>query len=198
MWQFCPSVDSTRAATLLSYPNFDSIASLLANAAVESFIWEAFSGSILRGCHRASFLFRVTPAAYDAFFNSPVGYRGQFAVSAAAGDAANRKLLTLFEARLLAFAEGSSVSETVIRNSLSGKQAKLWIFEPEVQTQLGATVPEIAYAVWEQASESGVGLLAPVGKLLEVKGGWLAPDGVECINPSKSARSEEIHRTGFS
>jgi hypothetical protein len=197
-WQFCPSVDNTRAATLMSYPNFDSIASLLADAVVEDFAWEAFSGSILGGCHRASFLLRVTSTAYDAFFNSPAGYRGQFAASAAAGDVGNSRLLALFEVRLLAFAEGSSVIQSVIRKSLRGKQAKLWIFEPEVQAQLGATVPEIAYPVWEQASESGVGLLAPVGSLLEVKGGWIAQDGVECVNPSKSARSEEIHRTGFS
>ncbi len=135
-----------------------------------------------------------------AFFNSPAGYRGQFAASVAAGEEANRKLLMQVEARLLAYAENrSSVTQTDIRNSLRAAQAKVWIFESEVEAQLCATAPAITYALWKaQASESHVGLLAPVGTRLEVKGGWLTPDGVERLNPGKSGRSEDIHRTGFS
>jgi hypothetical protein len=199
IWQFRAPVDSARARTLLSYPNFNAVASLFEQATVECFLWEPFSGPTLRGCHRASFLLRVPEAAYDAFFNAPAGYRGEFAASAAAGDTANRKLLMQFEARLLAYTENrSQVTQSVIRDSLRASQAKLWIFEAEVAAQLGNTAPAITYAPWDQASESGVGLLAPIGTLLEVKGGWLAQNGEERLNPGKSGRSEDIHRTGFS
>lgn len=199
IWQFCTSVDSIRARTLLSYPNFDTVASLLLDAAIEDFCWEPFSGQALRNCHRASFLLRVPEVVYDAFFNSPVGYRGQFVASEATGEAANRDLIAQFEARLLAYAEGRAlVSQEFVCKSLRAAQAKVWIFEPEVEAQLGANTPAISYIPWEQASESGVGLLAPVGTQLEIKGGWLTPDGLECLNPSKAGRSEDIRRTGFS
>lgn len=199
LWQFRSSVPSERARTLLSYPNFDAIASLLGQATVEGFSWEAFSGQALRGCCRVCFLLRVSEVAYDAFFNSPAGYRGQFAASTTAGEKANRELLARFEAPLLGYAENhSQVAQSIIRSSLRAAQAKLWIFEAEVEAQLGITEPAIAYAPWEQASGSGVGLLAPVGTQLEVKGGWLAPNGEERLNSCKSGRSAEIHRTGFS
>jgi hypothetical protein len=199
IWQFCAPVDAARARTLLSYPNFDAVALLLEQATVECFLWEPFTGPALRGCHRASFLLRVSEEAYDAFFNSPAGYRGQFAASAAAGEAVNRNLLVQFEARLLAYAENRpQVTQSVICISLRAAQAKLWIFEAEVEAQLGTITPAINYAPWEQASESGVGLLAPVGTLLEIKGSWLAPNGEERLNPAKLGRSEDIHRTGFS
>jgi len=199
IWQFHASVNGARARTLLSYPNFDAVASVLEQATVDGFLWEPFAGPALHGCHRASFLLRVSEATYDAFFNSPAGYRGQFAASAATGEAANRKLLVRLEAQLLAYAENHSpVAQSLIRNSLRAAQAKLWIYEAEVAAQLGSTAPAIAYAQWEQASESGVGLLAPVGTLLEVKGAWLAPNGEGRLNPGKSGRSEDIHQTGFS
>ncbi|WP_430433201.1 hypothetical protein [Methyloversatilis sp.] len=199
LWRFRSSVDNARARRLLAHPNFDAIASLLEQAIVERFSWEAFSGQSLRGCHRASFLLRVPEAAYDAFFNSPSGYRGQFAASAIAGEEANRQLLSQLGASMLAYAEShSQVAKSLILRSLNAAQAKIWIFEAEVEAQLGITEFAIAYEPWERASENGVGLLAPVGTHLEVKGGWLAPSGDERHNSSKSGRSEEIHRTGFS
>jgi hypothetical protein len=199
IWQFCASVDNIRARMLHSYPDFDTVASLVLDAAIEAFCSEPFSGLALRGCHRASFLLRVPEVVYDAFFNSPVGYRGQFAASEGAGELANRQLIAQFEARLLAYAEGrASVTQQIVSKSLRAEQAKLWIFEPEVEAQLGATTPAINYSPWGQASNSGVGLLAPVGTRLEIKGGWLGPDGVEYLNPRKAGRSDDIHRTGFS
>lgn len=198
-WQFSAEVDAGRAARLLSYPDFDTVASLLIDAAVECFSWERFDGEKLRGCSRASFLLRVSSEAYDAFFNSPAGYRGQFAASKAAGEEANSMLLRLFEARLIAYAEGrSSVPRLSLSDSLRAAQAKVWIYERDVQSQLGASAPEIIFAPWQQQSEDGVGLLAPLGTRLEVKGGWLSADGVARPNPLKLGRSEEIHRTGFS
>lgn len=198
-WQFGAAVDTGRAARLFSYPDFDSVALLLNGAAVEGFSWERFDGETLRGCSRASFLLRVSSEAYDAFFNSPAGYRGQFAASVAAGEEANRVLLTLFEARLIAYAEDrSSVPRLLLSDSLRAAQAKFWIYERDFQPQLGASAPEIIFAPWQQHSEDGVGLLAPLGTRLEVKSGWLSSDGVERLDPLKLGRSEEIHRTGFS
>jgi hypothetical protein len=199
LWEFRGSVEGVRAARLSSYPTFDAVASLLAAPVVCGFLWERFSGAQISGCHRASFLIEVSSLAYDAFFNSPVGYRGQYARSLEAGEEANRKLIAQFEPQLLAYASvHSSVSQESVAQSLRAAQAKVWIFEAEVESQLGETEPAIAYAPWEHSSESGVGLLAPMGTRIEVKGGWLAADGSERINPVKVRRSDEIRLSGYS
>ncbi len=63
--------------------------------------------------------------------------------------------------------------------SLLASEAKLWICESEVESQLGEEQPAILYTLWAESSETGVGLLAPVGTSLEVKGGWLDRQGQE-------------------
>ena len=199
IWRFHQSVDASRVRKLLSYANFEAVASLLEQAQVDDFAWEPFRENSLHGCHRACFLLSVSETSYDAFFNSPVGYRAQYAISAAHGDMANRALLQRLEPHLLAYAKShSSIESALITASLRATQSKLWIAEAEVPMQLGSLEPAIAYAPWEAASESGVGLLAPVGTQLQIMGGWLTPHGEERLFSGKSDRSDEIHRTGFS
>jgi len=82
--------------------------------------------------------------------------------------------------------------------SLRAVQAKLWIYEREVELQLGAQDPAVMYEPWISNSEDGAGLLAPIGERLEVKGGWLDAAGIECLDPAKITRSSEIHQVGFS
>lgn len=147
----------------------------------------------------AAFLLEVSTDTYDAFFNSPAGYRGQYALSVAHGEAANRAFFALQGEHLLAFAlKNSEISVDRLRASLGATDAKVWIYEPEVERQLGRDVREIIFSPWQQASEGGVGLLAPVGTKLEIKGGWIDPHGAERRDPIKAERSDEIHRLGYS
>ena len=87
---------------------------------------------------------------------------------------------------------------SAVSASLRAIEAKVWIYESEVESQLGEEHPAILYAPWAESSETGVGLLAPVGTFLEVKGGWLDRQGKERRNPVKSNRSNEIREFGYS
>lgn len=199
IWSFAESVGAERRERLLSYGGFDEIKQMIGASEVTAVTWEQFSGELLKGCGRASFLLRVSTEAYDAFFNSPVGYRAQFAIDIGMGEHANRRLLTTLEKRLIAFARAhSSIPEQRLVASLRGEEAKVWIHESEVEAQLGDDCPAILYPPWQHATDSGVGLLAPVGKEITVCGGWLDAQGNAHRNPLKAHRSEEIHRIGYS
>ena len=199
LWHFDPSVELRRAELLLSYKDFESVSELLSQGSIIAFEWESFHGKRLKGCHRASFLLKVAPETYDAFFNSPVGYRAQYALGPLAGESVNRKLLSQLEAHLLMFARGCAFQfESLLLKSLHATQSKIWIFEPEVQVQLGAEEPAILYQPWMNLSPDGAGLLAPIGEQLEIKGGWLDIHGTECLDPAKATRSTDIHEVGFS
>ena len=198
IWQFGDSVPADRGRILLSYVSFDEVMGHFQMAKIVAFAWEPFQSDRLRECHRASFLLQVSRDMYDAFFNSPVGYRAQYAVSTGMGEAANRALLRKLEPRLLEFArEKNLVPETRVKASLQAADAKIWIYEPEVEAQLGREDTQILYAPWQQASTDGVGLLAPVGTKLEVKGGWMDDHRKEHRDPFKANRSEEIHSVGY-
>jgi hypothetical protein len=198
-WQYADSVDTARAQRLLSLSAFSEVVELVAKAQVVDFTWEPFTGTPLAGCSRASFILRVPPTSYDAFFNSPAGYRGQYALSASDGESANRRLLRSLEPKLLSFAaKKNDAPPSAVSASLRASEAKLWIYESEVEAQLGEEQPAILYTPWAESSETGVGLLAPVGTSLEVKGGWLDRQGQERRNPAKANRSNEIHELGYS
>lgn len=198
-WQFTNAVDASRAKRLFELSEFSKVVALVAKAHVTDFAWEPFANVSLAGCNRASFLLKVTPETYDAFFNSPVGYRAQFAKSPAEGEAANRNLLNTLAPMLLTFSATRQLApQREVAASLRAGEAKIWILESEVESQMGDECPAIQYAPWIEASESGVGLLAPVGTLLEVKGGWLDRAGKERRNPAKTSRSRDIFEAGYS
>lgn len=199
MWAFTDRVSLERRVRLTRVPNFEAVVSaILRTVDKVLFEWEAATAGRLRGCHRASFLLRVSDEAYDAFFNSPKGYRGQYARSTEIGEAANRAMLSRLNHHLVASIPTDRFPlEPLIACSLRASAAKCWIYEREVELQMGETEPQILFDAWQLASEDGAGLLAPIGRCLEVKGGWVDQDGTERLDPSKSSRSEKIHTVGF-
>lgn len=198
-WQFTATIPPDRAVKLRDWVRFDDILASLLRAPVERFWWEPFRSPRLTGCNRASFTLKVSPADYDAFFNSPKGYRAQYASSPSVGEAANRTLLNVLEPALMASTlPQTDVEAELILASLRAVDAKIWIVEAEVDDQLSDPNPAIAYEPWHFESPNGQGLRAPVGTLLEVKGGWLDSHGNERRDPLKSSRSSHIFRTGFS
>jgi len=200
MWEFADAIPRERTERLHALSAFFTVIALIAkDAKVTAFAWERFNAERLFGCHRASFLLKVSDYAYDAFFNAPAGYRGQYARSREAGEEANRTLLSSLVPILLAnpYLQQSALGPLVLR-SLRAADAKCWIFEPEVEQHMGVSVPEISYSPWQNASEDGAGLRAPLGTKIEVKGGWLDTRGIEHRDPFKSLRSNEIHEVGYS
>ena len=197
IWTFTSEVCPVRQSALLAWTSFDQIAEQFASCSVASFYWELATAPHLSGCNRASFELQVDPDLYDAFFNAPAGYRGQFARSEAVGEAANKKLIDMLLPRLIAAAgDHAAAVDGRVTRSLLGAQAKVWIVEPEVEEQLGAPLPSIVFATWEFHASNSQGLRAPRGTRLEVKGAWIDVTGNEAINPTKRRRSNFIYSTG--
>ena len=197
-WRFTARVSADRAEELQSWISFDQIIGELLKGSVGRLWWEPFNAERLKGCNRASFPLQVASSVYDAFFNSGKGYRAQYAISPSVGAAANRSLLQALEPMLVAVvAQPSQVPLSLVRRSLRGVDAKVWILEADVEQQLSDPIPSLAYAPWEFDSPNGQGLRAPVGNLLEVKGAWLDPAGVERRDPTKENRAVRINKSGF-
>jgi hypothetical protein len=159
--------------------------------------WEAAISPALKElrCHRASFVLTAGCDDHDAFFNAPVGYRGQFARSESRGDAANRQLLDALLSRLLEIAGHGPTASHLVQTSLKGSQSKIWIDEAEVEDQDELAID---FALWDSHEPGGIGLRAPRGTRLEVKGGWISSTGEEVVNTYKNHRSGNITRTGDS
>jgi len=198
-WHFSDAVAPDRAARLLSWRSFEEIVEGVSTCAIAPLYWEDATAPRLKGCKRASFELTVQHDVYDGFFNSAVGYRGQFARSERHGEAANRRLLAALFPRLIEVsAEHPTASRDRIVASLQGRQAKVWIDETAVLDQLADATPHIEFPPWEFNEPDGPGLRAPRGTKLGVKGGWVSPTGDEVINTTKDGRSGYINRTGDS
>jgi hypothetical protein len=199
LWTFHSNIDATRQESLLAWSSFENVVgALLLGTEVAAFKWRDASAVFLAGCHRAEFLLHVSPYTYDGFFNSPVGYRAQYAISAANGAARNRELIDSLQTLLLAAAEGSrSASSADIAASIAAPEAKVWIDEDEAMSHYIEEAPEIAFPRWI-LPEHSCGLRAPVGSRLVVLGGWVDQTGAIRPNPYKARRAEEIHEQGYS
>jgi hypothetical protein len=196
-WTFTPSVPSLRRHKLSAWNSFENIiGALMFQAEVDAFLWETPRRAELSGCHRAEFLLRVPPEIYDGFFNSPVGYRAQYALSAELGMQQNRELIDALRSKLIASVPAEADLKYVSR-SLDAVEAKIWIDEAEVEEHYFDSTPEIDYLPWLERSELGAGLRCPVGTRLVVYGGWIDNAGRERSNPYKRTRSEDIHACGF-
>jgi len=198
IWGFFDSVTESRRIDLERYDSFDPIlAGLTLMAQVTGNVWEAGYRKDLHGCRRAGFRLTLPSFLVDAFFNSPNGYRAQYAISPRNGELKNRQVIALLQSRLLAYSSNADLS--MVQMSLNGVQAKVWIDEEEegVQRHLHDVVPEISFARWLNNSESGVGTRAPIGTRLVVYGGWVDNQGRERLDLTKICRSDEIHQHGF-
>ena len=198
-WAFADSVSSDRLATLEAYCDFSEIVSLIVTEAeIKKCGWEPGIADRLIGLHRASFRLGVSRTTYDAFFNSPSGYRAQFARDPSIGLQCNRSIIDALQPTLRASWNVSTVPDSTIMQSLSGEDAKIWIDETEIEDQWQLEEPDILYTPWQESDDLGVGNLAPIGNHLEVKGGWVDKCGNVVRDPFKANRAREIHDHGYS
>jgi len=196
-WTFTNVIDGSRSHRLSHISSFDHVIELFRRCVVAPMWWEPATASHLQGCYRASFKLTVSKETYDAFFNAPAGYRGQYALSERAGESANRRLIDSLRPKLLNAVKPDDAHQPVTA-SLGGSQAKIWIVETEVEEQWGDPNPSIEYKPWEFNEHDGQGLRAPIGTTLEVKGAWITSNGEVFENPYKRNRSSNIYRTGDS
>jgi hypothetical protein len=191
----------------------DALKQVISTSIVLEYEAEPFKDSRLRGCKRAAFLLSIDRHGYDAFFNSPIGYRAQYCLGLEIGKSANRQIIEALKPRLLAFAERRTAAAFTLQkvgSSLDAVDAKIWIDESEPAAFPSSELQiEIDYRPWvDRAKRADAfqeddfigamrGVRAPYGTRLEVKGGWLDDSGFEKLDPSKSRRSEWIAINGF-
>jgi hypothetical protein len=201
LWTFQDVVPVERQASLFSWHTFENVVGgviLAPWVKVLASRWAPASDAHLLGCLRAEFLLDVGSNTYDGFFNSPVGYRAQFAISPSNGTSQNRGLIDSMTNQLLASCTLPADWRQEAELSLRASQAKVWIDESEVQTHYHSSAAEIAFERWNAHPEGDAGSRAPEGTRLVVLGGWLDGKLNEVLNPYKHRRAQEIHDRGFS
>jgi hypothetical protein len=207
LWGFTSLVPEERRRRLLAVQSYDEVIEGIACGEVDYFNVESW-----HECSRAIFKLQVEDAVFDAFFNSPNRYRAQYCRGVENGEKQNRRLIEAITQACYEFAEQNRRQEFSgdrVLASLQGKDAKVWIPEdnlPDVEEVQIDYKPWVAKAEASSVggssgqaarSKASVGVLAPVGAHIEVKGAWLTPKGDEWRNPRKSHRGEEIRDYGF-
>ena len=93
LWSFSTAVSETRHRELLSVSGFPEVLMRVSTGIVDSFSVEPRENPPCIGTNRAVFRLQVRPEDYDAFFNSPVGYRAQYCITVEQGQRCNRQLI---------------------------------------------------------------------------------------------------------
>lgn len=192
---------------MLAVTSFEEIIQGIAGGNIDYFVAELWQGN-----SRAFFRVRVTASDYDAFFNSPNGYRAQYCLSTENGAEQNRRLIQAITPMCLEYSKKHEQQDFLTEKilvSLRGIDAKAWITESDLPD---ADEVHINYGPWvakAEASKKGgiadqaarasalVGVLAPVGTHIEIKGAWLTRQGNEWRDPRKAFRDQEIRDYGF-
>lgn len=196
-----------RRQRLLAVTSFEEVIQGIARGNVAYFVAEW-----RQNYSRAFFKVHVSEADYDSFFNSPNGYRAQYCLSTENGEKQNRRLIEAITPMCLEYSkrkEQHDLSTEKVLASLRGIDAKAWITESDLPD---VDEVHINYGLWvakAEASTKGgladqaarasalVGVLAPVGTHIEIKGAWLTPQGDEWRDAKKAFRAQEIRDYGF-
>lgn len=206
-WRFADTFDACRRSRAERYDTFEKVISYLRqNASVTgACICEATQLGVK--CSRPVVQLFVGEEGYDAFFNSPGGYRAQYLQSAARGLAANAALLDAFEpvltAAVVADAGKDRLTLEDIRNSFFAASAKFWIDEAEEGFNVLDQSNDIDIAPWITGCEYvhapiGIGAWAPRGEHLMAVGAFIDAFGNEVVAKRKIKRRFDIHHCGYS
>lgn len=96
--------------------------------------------------------FEIASDTFDAFFNSPVGYRAQFLKEPNIGQAANGWLLGRFIGKLIQSASGRAEPCTrQIEISLIGASTKIWVHEDDFP--FSDLTEDLAVTAWVAAAK---------------------------------------------
>jgi hypothetical protein len=203
IWAFVSTFDASRSAKLEAFGTFDLVRLLSANCQIgNARICEAKELGIK--CRRPQITLNVGTEAFDAFFNSPGGYRAQYLESPEQGQVANARLLRVLEPRLTAAVLEECGEDLLpqgwIRASFLANSAKIWPNEEDLDF-LQAT-KDLDIPQWQKGSNTvtpaHAGLWAPEGTRLVVFGAFIDHNGNEIVSRKKILRRFDIHECGFS
>jgi hypothetical protein len=225
-WQFSPLLEpSERFTYLLEEIAFPDIVDSIVTDSRERVTLEKIDrpdSRVLKGSCRVVFTLEVQPRTLDLFYNSPWGYRGQYCVSADNGLRCNRLLLDALMDSLIAClranARVSAGDVDLACQSLQLPSAKIWIRENgQIDPKDYTLTEQVLHPPWLACAREAradldanrnptpaeklnaiVGVRAAYGSVLDVKGGWITPNGTELIDDYKRHRAEHIRDYGFS
>lgn len=198
--------DGARRERLEKFDTFAKVMEIISERAhvVDGYLCEAKELGP-SDCWRPVVVLSVEREAFDAFFNSPGGYRAQYLLDPDTGQAANNRLLRALEPYLT-----SAVAERCpegrlgrgrIRDAFLANSAKIWPDEGELKVA-NATI-DLAIALWKQPCEwiqfpMNGRLWAPEGTKLKAFGAFIDAWGNEVTSRKKIRRRFDIHECGFS
>jgi hypothetical protein len=220
VWQFSSEFadkQRDRVERLSAWRSYGEIVDAVITTSVvvpRSVIWKQ-RDKVPTEAHRIEFKVDADRDAVDALFNSEHGQRAQFAAAIEDGEEANRKIVDALVAKHLSAVAGSD--EDRLR-SLHASRAKVWVVQkrdPRLHPAITGKGPmppsiDIRYRPWLDQIDDvvetshGARWLARGGVLafhadgcLGFKGAWIL-DGQHWHDPDKNARSDQLHRYGFS
>jgi hypothetical protein len=216
-WRYGSRVSPERRIRLSQVIEFDEVISaILGDIQVTGYTVAWGTKPILQGCRRAELEIAVSCETCDTFFNSPAGYRAQYYIAPTLGISQNTRLIESLLPRLLDYVDAHPMPGMAledVKKSLGLCQAKIWIREVDDEVLFGdeltvdlivdrwvreATLAWAESSANEQRHKAVRAVLAPVGTVLEVKGGWITRIGEERLDPDKISRAEDIFKYGFS
>lgn len=205
-WQFSSQFDTERRTRLESVVSFESV--------VDRIVAEAKNIRVnlcqgkdpgLTEARRPIFSFEVSQDTFDAFFNSPVGYRAQYLSDPEAGQAANGHFVERLAGQLAAVASSADADPELLQSevelSLLAASAKVWVHEDYFPFQ--SLTADLAVSSWLTQAKAGIkkaewGLCAPRCSMLQIKGAFIDHWGNEIVPKNKIGRRFEIQKYGFS
>jgi hypothetical protein len=159
---------------------------------------------------RPVFCVQVTSQLFDAFFNSPAGYRGAYYASPFSGLEANHLLITRLLPRLVAHAETTSpgFDSSFSFASFTATSAKAWLAERSLELCKNCEgewrhpnddVWEIQNERWERTNSpnSKKGRKAPFHSKIRLFGAFLNSKWDEFVPAHKRRRAFDINETGW-
>jgi hypothetical protein len=154
-WEFVDEFNNARRQRLEAVGSFGEIIERIEEEMTSVTIEIEPGHPDLEGCLRPAYAFAVLPDTFDAFFNSPEGYRAQYLRGPVFGDAANRSLIDAISDRLLEIEPSPATQHEMAYggrvDSLKGYSAKVWIYEEGFQ--FDAPSWDLAVETWVLAAD---------------------------------------------
>ncbi|WP_095193949.1 hypothetical protein [Pseudomonas sp. Irchel 3A7] len=210
-WRFSNSVEDARQEKLFSVSSFAAVADQIEREMLPLCYH-------LQACDddsryaRPIFCVRVSEDLFDAFFNSPNGYRGSYFTSPSVGLESNRYLMNKLLPRLCSWALQNSpgFNTQFALDALSAISAKAWLAEISLElcsaclgewsSRSSDEQAEIINGRWELSTQSNsmFGRKAPRHSKIRLFGAFLNNRGDEFIPARKRHRDADIHDDGWS
>lgn len=211
LWHFTTHVASDRAVRMLAITSFADVVNALVKGVIHRPQGQ-FRINPPLGYRRFAAILNIGCENYDAFFNSPVGYRAQYCLGVENGVKQNRLLLDALTPPCVSALSASPDPDLPLhlaQASLNGFDAKVWIKDSDLPESDDIHIEYPPWVAKAKAALNGtstdraaranaaVGVLAPLNVRLEIKGAWVSSSGEEWRDPEKANRAQEIRDYGY-